>query len=349
MLQAYQGLTHWTRKSLESEAILLHPSVSRSSHSSVMKVVIGGGTGFIGKALHNFLTHAGHTVRVVTRTPQTITDISWDSIGSAGLPKDTEVVINLAGRNIGEINPIFVIPRFYQQYLADVFSSRVNTTKLLVKALDGAPVKTFINASAVGFYPPSFDVSYTESQEFQYYGVISRLVKEWEDAAQIPGHLNMQHYQLRFGVVLAKNSGFIKALYPSHRVGLGGPVGSGLQWISWVHLEDVIRVINTLLTGELPIANGPINITSPYPCRQFALSKAFSEAIGAPKIPCSPLTTPAFVGRLMLGHDRATLLLDGQRVIPRKLLDSGFQFKYAHLEDALESMFQRRPSAVPTD
>ncbi|CAH8615542.1 unnamed protein product, partial [Dicrocoelium dendriticum] len=200
-----------------------------------------------------------------------------------------------------------------------------------------------------GFYPPSLNVSYTESQRFQDYGVIGRLVKEWEDAAKIPEHLNIQNYQLRFGVVLAKDSGFVKALYPSHRFGLGGPVGSGQQWISWVHLEDLIRVMNMLLTREHPIPSGPINLTAPYPCRQFALSKAFSEAIDAPKLPYGPLTTPAFVGRLMLGGDRATLLLEGQRVIPKKLLDSGFQFKYSRLEDALESLFKRRPSAVPID
>ncbi|KAF8561372.1 hypothetical protein P879_08096 [Paragonimus westermani] len=165
----------------------------------------------------------------------------------------------------------------------------------------------------------------------------------------MPSRPDVRQYQLRLGVVLARNSNFVKALYPTHRVGLGGPVGSGRQWISWIHLDDVVRIVNFLLQPTCIIASGPVNTTAPHACRQAALARAFCEALNAPKLPFGPPATPSFVAKLMLGSERATLLLDGQNVIPEKLLDVGFRFKYPRLEDALEAVFGRRPTPVPQD
>ncbi|TGZ66821.1 hypothetical protein CRM22_005114 [Opisthorchis felineus] len=200
-----------------------------------------------------------------------------------------------------------------------------------------------------GFYKPSLTETFTEAAAYEDHDMITRLVKEWELAAQMPERKDIKQYQLRLGVVLAENSNFVKSLYPSHRVGLGGPVASGRQWISWIHLDDVVRIVQYLLDPESSVPVGPVNATAPFACRQEAVSKAFSEAVNAPSLPFGPIRTPAFVAKLILGSDRSTLLLEGQRVVPKKLLDAGFNFKYPRLEDALEAIFQRRPTSVPTD
>ncbi|KAF5399190.1 Multidrug MFS transporter [Paragonimus heterotremus] len=311
-----------------------------------MNIIIGGGTGLIGQALTATFRSVGHTVRILTRTPKANSDLSWLSIQSFGIPDNTDVVINLSGRNIGEVNPLYLLSRLNAEYIKDVFASRVDTTKLLVKASQAVPIRTFVNASAVGFYPPDLTAKFTESEPFKDSGVISRLVNEWESAAQMPSRPDVRQYQLRLGVVLARNSNFVKALYPTHRLGLGGPVGSGRQWISWIHLDDVVRIVNFLLQPTCLVAPGPVNTTAPQACRQAALARAFCEALDAPKLPFGPLATPSFVAKLMLGSERATLLLDGQNVIPEKLLEAGYRFKYPRLEDALEVVFGRRPAPV---
>ncbi|VDP74505.1 unnamed protein product [Echinostoma caproni] len=184
--------------------------------------------------------------------------------------------------------------------MKDVFASRIETTKSLVKACEKLKLKAFINASAVG-------------------------------------------------VVLAKDSNFIKSLYPSHRLGLGGALGTGRQWISWIHLDDVVRIVQFLLEPNCSVPVGPVNATSPNAVRQAALSRCLSEAIGAPRLPFGAPPAPAFVFRALLGSDRATLVLDGQRVIPKKLLDARFQFRYTRLEDALQAIFGRKPSPPAYD
>ncbi|TPP66729.1 Sugar nucleotide epimerase [Fasciola gigantica] len=314
-----------------------------------MNLILGGGTGLIGRALTAAFQSAGHNVRIVTRNPKSKSEISWTEVRSCGLPENTDVVINLSGRSIGEINPLYWFSGPFDEYWKDVFASRIDTTKSLVKACMKLKLKFFINASAVGFYRPDIRTTFTESEPFCDCGPITRLVRDWEAAAQIPNRKDVRQFQLRLGVVLAKDSNFIKSLYPSHRVGLGGALGSGQQWISWVHLDDVVRVVQFLIQPDCPVVSGPVNVTTPHAVRQAALSRCLSEAIGAPCLPFGAPPTPSFVPRLLLGPYRATLVLDGQRVIPQKLLDAGFQFKYALLEDALHAIYGRRPSPPAYD
>lgn len=311
-----------------------------------MNVLVGGGTGFIGGKLVSALRSAGHKVKVVTRKPKNDNEISWVFVKDSGVPNDTNVIVNFSGRSIGEINPCFAVRSYYDRYKKEVFSSRIDTTKLLVEASKTVPIHTFINASGAGFYAPDLEVDYTESSPYRHYGLISKLVKEWEDAAQMPSRPHVRQVQLRTGVVLAKDSHFIQSLYMTHRIGLGGPMGSGRQWISWIHVDDLIRVIKFLLQPNTNIKNGPINATSPHPVRQVDMSRALSEALNAPHIPFGPITTPEFVFKLLLGRDRATLVLDGQKVFPQKLLELGFVFRYPRLEDALEAIFDRRPKPI---
>lgn len=125
-------------------------------------------------------------------------------------------------------------------------------------------------------------------------------------------------------------------------------MGSGRQWISWIHLTDVVRIVERLIEDNAAIPPGPVNTVAPNAVRQAALSRAFMEAVQAPKLPLvSSLATPEFVFRLLMGSDRAPLVLEGQRVVPKKLLDAGFEFHYPRLEDAFEETFGRRPGPVP--
>ncbi|CAL8100088.1 unnamed protein product [Calicophoron daubneyi] len=305
-----------------------------------MHLVIGGGTGVVGRALCVALTSAGHSVRVVTRTPRAKSDLSWGTVKHCGLPDDTEGVLNFSGRSIGETNPMFILPRPYKQYMDEVFSSRIETNKILTKACESMPIKIFISASAVGYYPPDLSKKFTESEPFKECNILTRLVKQWEDAAHLCNHPEIRQFQLRLGVVLARDSAFIRSIYPSHRFGFGGPVGNGHQWISWIHLEDVTRIVEYLLKPDCPVPVGPVNATAPNAIRQAAFSKAFTEAIKAPSLPFGPIKTPSVAVKLLLGAERATLVLDGHQVIPKKLLDAGFKFKYPRAEDALQAIFR---------
>ncbi|KAH8868839.1 Epimerase family protein SDR39U1 like, chloroplastic [Schistosoma japonicum] len=221
-------------------------------------------------------------------------DVVHNSIKQSGLPKNVDVVVNLSGRSIGEVNASFLIKQNYDRYIQEVFSSRLDTTKLLVDLSKGTPLKAFINASAIG-------------------------------------------------IVLAKDSNFIRSLYLSHRMGFCNPIGTGRQWISWIHIHDLIRIIEYITDPESVFSSGPVNCTAPEPVRQVTLAKALSESLGASFNPLSKIPIPPFIFNYLLGKDRATLVVDGQRVVPTKLLNSGFKFTYPNLADAFENIFGHRP------
>ncbi|KAH8868838.1 Epimerase family protein [Schistosoma japonicum] len=308
-----------------------------------MNFLIGGGSGFIGRSLASSLRLAGHKVQVISRKPKDINDVSWNSIKQSGLPKNVDVVVNLSGRSIGEVNASFLIKQNYDRYIQEVFSSRLDTTKLLVDLSKGTPLKAFINASAIGFYAPDLEVTYDESAPFKNCGLITSLVKQCEDAAQIPSRPDIRQIQLRIGIVLAKDSNFIRSLYLSHRMGFCNPIGTGRQWISWIHIHDLIRIIEYITDPESVFSSGPVNCTAPEPVRQVTLAKALSESLGASFNPLSKIPIPPFIFNYLLGKDRATLVVDGQRVVPTKLLNSGFKFTYPNLADAFENIFGHRP------
>ncbi|CAH8679863.1 unnamed protein product [Schistosoma rodhaini] len=308
-----------------------------------MKFLIGGGTGLIGRSLVSSLRSTGHNVQVISRKPKEKNDLSWDSIKKNGLPSDVDVIVNLSGRNIGEVNLLFFIKENYYSYIEEVFTSRIDTTKLLVDLSKSAPIKAFINASAVGFYPPDLQTTYDESTPPRDCNFITNLVNQWEDAAQIPSRPDIRQIQLRTGVVLSKDSHFIRTVRHVFPLGFCNPIGTGRQWMSWIHLDDLVRIIEYVSDPERVFPSGPVNCTSPKPVQQVTFAKAMAESLSAPMNIFSDAPIPSFLFTLLLGRDRATLVLDGQRVIPRKLLNAGFEFKYPDIADALENIFGRRP------
>ncbi|CAH8575765.1 unnamed protein product [Schistosoma turkestanicum] len=308
-----------------------------------MNFLVGGGSGFIGRSLVSSLRSTGHKVRVISRKPKDVNDLSWESIRKNGLPKDVDVIVNLSGRNIGEINPSFFIKQNYQKYIDEVFSSRLDTTRLLVDLSKSAPIKAFINASAIGFYPPDPKATYDESTPFRDHDWITSLVKQWEDAAQIPSRPDIRQIQLRTGIVLSKDSNLIRSFRLIYLLGFCNPIGTGHQWVSWIHLHDMVRIIEYVADPKQVFSSGPVNCTAPEPVSQVTLAKAMSQSLGAPSNFLSNISTPPFIFTCLLGRDRATLVLDGQHVIPKKLLNSGFEFTYPTLADAFENIFGRRP------
>ncbi|CAH8658095.1 unnamed protein product [Heterobilharzia americana] len=240
-----------------------------------MNFLIGGGTGLIGRALASSLRAAGHKVQIISRTPKDVSDLSWNSIKQDGLPKNVDVVVNLSGRNIGEISLSLLSKQNYDKFIEDVFSSRLDTTRLLAEAAKSVPLKAFINASAIGFYAPDLEATYDESAPYKDCSLITSLVKQWEDAAQLPTRPDIRQIQLRTGVVLAKDSNFIRSIYLSHRMGFCNAIGSGRQWMSWIHLGDLIRIIEYVADPKVSFSNGPVNCTAPSPVARPFWPKLF--------------------------------------------------------------------------
>ncbi|CAH8658026.1 unnamed protein product [Schistosoma margrebowiei] len=286
-----------------------------------MNFLVGGGTGLIGRSLVSSLRSTGHNVQVITRRPKERNDLSWDSIKKNGLPKDVDVIVNLSGRNVGEVNPLFLIKQNYDKYIDEAF----------------------INASEIGFYPPDPQITYDESAPFRDCGFITNLVKRWEDAAQIPSRPDIRQIQLRIGVVLSQDSSFIRTFHRIYLLGFCNPIGTGRQWISWIHLDDMVRIIEYVADPKRVFSSGPVNCTSPKSVQQVTFAKAMSESLGAPSNILSNVPVPSFLFTYLLGRDRASLAVDGQHVIPKKLLNAGFEFTYPDLADALENIFGRRP------
>ncbi|XP_018654977.1 sugar nucleotide epimerase related [Schistosoma mansoni] len=193
------------------------------------------------------------------------------------------------------------------------------------------------------FYPPDLQTTYDESAPPRDCNFITNLVNQWEDAAQIPSRPDIRQIQLRTGVVLSKDSHFIRTVRHVFPLGFCNPIGTGRQWMSWIHLDDMVRIIEYVSDLERVFPSGPVNCTSPKPVQQVTFAKAMAESLGAPMNIFSDAPIPSFLFTLLLGRDRATLVLDGQRVIPRKLLNAGFEFKYPDIADALENIFGRRP------
>ncbi len=296
-----------------------------------MKLVVTGASGFIGTALCEQLLQQGHTLALFTRgaprdpatgvkrwfywTPGTLRD--WDAKldGADG-------VINLAGEPIAGNKWSAAQRRRLEQ-------SRVDGTHVLVQACAKAKQKPkfLINASAVGYYGPRGDEIITEEappgNDF-----LSQLCRNWEAEASKAEGLGMRVARLRTGIVLGRGGGALPKMVEPFKWFVGGPLGSGMQWMSWIHLEDHVRLILHIINN--PQASGAINATTPNPVQ----NKQFSRVLGGVLNRPSWLTTPAFALRLGLG-EMAQILLTGQRVVPAAAQKLGFEFRYPELREAL--------------
>jgi uncharacterized protein len=294
-----------------------------------MRVVIAGGSGFIGEPLVRRLLAAGNDVAVLTRNPSNIGSgraLTWNPPSPGTWVDDaanSDVVINLAGENVGG-------GRWTEARKARILNSRVAATTALVSAMARNPngQRTLINASAIGFYGDRGDEPLDESST-PGTGFLSEVTKRWEQLA-LTAEPIARVVILRLGVVLAIDGGALAKLLLPFRLGAGGPMGSGRQWMSWIDREDVLRMIEWSIDHDT--VRGIYNATAPTPATNRDFAKALGRALHRPAM----LPTPAFALRLALGSGMADeMLLGGQRVLPMRATDEQFEFAYPELDASL--------------
>lgn len=286
------------------------------------KVIIGGGTGFIGTRLIKQMTENGYESTVLSRMPGP-NNVSWQNLSAIGLPKQTSVVVNLAGQNIMDLTKRWT-PGFKQ----NVVNSRINTTSALSRAIKEVKdkPKVFVLVTGVGAYVPSETTEYTEASEVTGQDFFSQLVLDWEGAAAVEPPVRL--VVIRSGVVLGRKGGMIKNMYAPFWLGLGGRIASGTQYLPWIHVDDLTSLISYAVENEEVV--GVLNGVAPQVITNAEFTKAFAQAIRRP----AAFPVPEGVLNYMLGPERASMMTRGQKVKPKKVLDYGFQFKYGNIYDA---------------
>jgi uncharacterized protein (TIGR01777 family) len=293
------------------------------------KIVVAGGSGFIGKPLVGRLVARGDDVAVLTRnSPNVCTGraLPWNPPSEGSWMYDVanaDVVINLAGENVGG-------GRWTESRKTRLVESRVAATSALVSAMSQNPNehRTFISASAIGFYGDRGDEILDESAPAGT-GFLAEVTRRWEALART-GDPFGRIVILRFGIVLAADGGALAKLLLPFRLGAGGPMGSGHQWMSWIVRQDVLRMIEWSIDRDA--ANGVYNVTAPNPVTNREFASTLGHILHRPSF----LPTPAFALRLALGSQMADeMLLGGQRVLPSRAAAEGFAFEYPGLEGAL--------------
>jgi uncharacterized protein (TIGR01777 family) len=302
-----------------------------------MNILITGATGFVGRRLCEMLHQAGHTVRALSRdsvaakqrVPHLKEVFPWNPLQE--LPplqafEGCDAVVNLAGESIAGR---WTAPK--KQLIRD---SRVLGTKNLVNALAqlSSRPKVLISASAIGYYGDRGEETLTEDaapgSDF-----LAQVCRDWENEALKAESLGMRVVRLRIGLVLGRGGGTLQALLPLFRVGLGGPLGSGRQWWSWIHRDDLCRLIVQILANEN--VSGPINATAPQPVRQKEFAQVLGRVLRRPAF----LPTPAFALKIALG-EFADGILASQRALPRRAQEMGYRFQFEELEGALREILQ---------
>lgn len=294
-----------------------------------MHVLITGGSGFIGRALCKQLFVAGHTATVLTRKPADAPPLPGvRSVGSLQEVEAADAVVNLAGEPLaaGRWNAA------RKQLFRD---SRIGTTQQLLSWIEsrGQRPRALVSGSAIGYYGARDDSPLGETaapgEDFA-----ATLCRDWEMEALKARALGLRVCTLRIGIVLGADGGALAQMLPPFRFGLGGPMGSGRQWMSWVQRSDLVRLLLWLL--EIDTASGAYNGTAPT----AVTNREFARTLGAVLKRPAVMTTPAFVLKLMFGEMAEALLLTGQRVVPTKAEAEGFVFQHRELEPALRDLLR---------
>lgn len=296
-----------------------------------MKIAITGGTGLVGKALSNELVRNGHEVFILTRkvkeqSIQSERFVQWLNPGDQpeSQLEGIDAIVNLAGATING--------RWTEEYKQKIIDSRTKATtevKRIIKALKNKP-DVLINASAVGYYGTSLAGEFNE-QSGPGNDFLADTVQRWESAANEVKEFGTRVVLCRFGLILDKNEGALPRMVLPYKFFGGGKVGTGHQWLSWIHITDVIRGI--ILSIESSKLEGPVNFVAPCPVTMDQFGKTLSKVMNRPHW----LPVPAFALKIALG-EMSMLVLEGQKAIPEKLLNAGFSFQYPELEKALSEI-----------
>ena len=294
-----------------------------------MNILITGGTGFIGRALCQQLLANGHQLVVLSRRPAQLSSpiIAIDSLSKLPSDRPIDAVVNLAGEPIAD-------KRWSQRQQQRIVNSRMHITQALINYFKSTTPKpqVFISGSAIGYYGIHGEQIISDELQDGDSSFSSQLCQQWEALAMEAQQLGIRTCLLRTGIVLGKHGGALQKMLLPFKLGLGGKIGSGQQWMPWIHLQDVIGIIEYCLQHNS--VNGPINVTAPQPVTNQNFSRALGHALHRPAI----LPMPAFVIRLLFGQMGTELLLSGKKVLPAKILAEGYTFKYQNLEQALKQI-----------
>ena len=297
-----------------------------------MKILISGASGLVGKVLARRLQEDGHAVARLVRPSggkSSPGDIFWDPMAAtvdAPAMEGFDAVIHLSGASIAEA-------RWTPARKAILRSSRIDSTRVLVDTLSGLKQKprVFLCASATGYYGTRGDELLTESSEGGR-DFLALLARDWEAEARRAELAGIRTVRLRFGVILSAEGGALPRMLTPFKYGIGGRLGSGNQWMSWIALEDAVEIVRSaILSGEF---SGPVNVVAPNPVRNSEFTRVVAAALHRPAI----FSAPAFALRIALGQMADPLLLSSQRAIPELLIAIGYQFRLANLDAALRNI-----------
>lgn len=301
-----------------------------------MKIAIAGGTGFVGSALTEYLLSQNHEVYILTRSSakssshRNLSYVEWLQENSQ--PEQSlnniDAFINLAGESISS-------GRWTEQRKRRILETRINSTRAIIDILSKLETKpsVFINASAVGYYGVSLNEAFTEKSTIHGSDFLAQTVKSWEDEAQKASSLGIRTVLCRFGIILGKNEGALPRILLPYKLFIGGTVGSGEQWLSWVHIEDVVHMIEfAILNKQL---SGTVNVTAPNPVKMNEFGKTIAETMNRPHW----LPAPSFALKYLLG-EMSMIVLEGQKALPNKLQQFGYHFSYSHLNQALKNLIK---------
>ena len=296
-----------------------------------MTVLITGATGLVGQELVNLLLQNGYTIHYLSTSKSKLVSQNnykgfyWNPKTSEidlNALTDVEVIVHLAGANVAK--------KWTSSYKEEIIESRVLSTRLLYKTLqkNSHQVKQIVSASAIGIYPDDLNYIYHETDNKVDNSFLGNVVQQWEEEVNQFEKLHIKVAKIRIGIVLAKNGGALLEMAKPIKMGVGAAFGSGLQYQSWIHIQDLVGIFQFVIQNQL---SGVFNGVAPYPVTNAELTKAIAKTLGKPLfLP----NIPQFVMKIMLG-EMHQILFSSQHVSCRKLLDLKYQFKFASLDKAL--------------
>jgi hypothetical protein len=291
------------------------------------RIAITGASGLIGSALVGYLKSEGHTVqRLVRRATVAPDEIRWDpKTGYVDIEalRGVDAVIHLAGVGVGD-------KRWTKRYKSEILNSRLLGTTAIANAVAEVKPQVFISASAIGWYGDSGNRAVVESDSVGH-DFLAAVCREWESAADLAG--DVRTVKLRTGLVLDPTGGALGRMLPLFRFGLGGKLGSGQQWWSWITLHDVVRAIVFTLEKKI---SGPVNLTSPNPVTNQEFTAALARAMKRPAL----FPAPAIALKIALGGFSSEVL-GSKKVMPNALTDAGFKWDYPHISTALQALVEQ--------
>jgi len=298
-----------------------------------MKVLVTGATGLIGRSLCRALTDEGHTIVGLSRSPEKARGLAvremlkWEP--QSGPPPEQafdglDAIVHLVGEPIAA-------HRWSEEQKKRIRDSRIVSTRNLVNGLRSTkqPPAAFISGSAIGFYGDRGDEKLTE-QSAAGRGFMSDVCKAWEAEAEAAAELGIRVVQVRTGVVLSQEEGALQKMLTPFKLGLGGPIGGGRQWFSWIHIKDIVGIFSYMLTSSV---SGPVNATAPEPVTNAEFTRELARALHRPAF----LPVPKFGLQALMG-EMSEVLLGSQRVLPKAILEAGYEFFYPTLAPALADL-----------